>query len=148
MPGDYKAVAAAYGPLDIGARLWLHMPCINRGWFDYGAWAQQTRRNAPASFLRRHPYRRHTFYWDTAASNDPDQWPAVMHCQDDENAGHDPWRRFTTPLVPTLARLVAEDLPPPGRRDEDPSTTLNLSPSTQNQPLMTNDSPPHRSSSR
>lgn len=36
LPADYKAIAAAYGPLDIGAWLWLHMPCANRGWFDDG----------------------------------------------------------------------------------------------------------------
>ncbi|WP_158707507.1 hypothetical protein [Streptomyces sp. NRRL F-2799] len=57
-----------------------------------------------------------TLYWDTTASEDPDQWPVVMHCQDAENAGRDPWRRFATPLVPTLAQLVANGMPPEAAR--------------------------------
>lgn len=116
LPADYKAVAAAYGPLDIGAWLWLHMPCVNRGWFDYGAWVQQARRDAHGVLPFGATRTADTLYWDTTASDDPDQWPVVMHCQDDENAGRDPWRRFTTPLVPTLARLVADGMRPVASR--------------------------------
>jgi hypothetical protein len=116
LPADYKAVAAAYGPLDIGAWLWLHTPCVNRGWFDYGAWVQQTRRDAPGVLPFGATRTADTLYWDTTASHDPDQWPVVMHCQDDENAGRDPWRRFAGPLVPTLARLVADGMRPVAAR--------------------------------
>ncbi|WP_189717510.1 SMI1/KNR4 family protein [Streptomyces phaeofaciens] len=116
LPADYKAIAAAYGPLDIGAWLWLHTPCVNRGWFDYGAWIQQTRRDAPGVLPFGATRTADTLYWDTTASDDPDQWPVVMHCQDDENAGRDPWRRFTTPLVPTLAGLVADGMRPVAAR--------------------------------
>lgn len=115
LPADYKAIAAAYGPLDIGAWLWLHMPCVNRG-FDYGAWVQQTRRNAPGVLPFGATRTADTLYWDTTASDDPDQWPVVMHCQDDENAGRNPWRRFATPLVPTLAQLVADGMRPVAAR--------------------------------
>ncbi|MFD8078785.1 SMI1/KNR4 family protein [Streptomyces sp. NPDC059718] len=116
LPTDYKAIAAAYGPLDIGAWLWLHMPCVNRGWFDYGAWVQQARRDAPGVLPFGATRTADTLYWDTTASDDPDQWPVVMHCQDDENAGRDPWRRFATPLVPTLARLVTDGMRPVAAR--------------------------------
>ncbi|MBC9716142.1 SMI1/KNR4 family protein [Streptomyces sp. TRM66268-LWL] len=112
LPGDYKTIAAAYGPLDIGEWLWLHMPCAHRGWFDYGNWVEQTRRAAPGVLPFGATRTADTLFWDTTASDDPDQWPVVMHCQDDENAGRDPWRRFRTPLVPTLARLVADGLRP------------------------------------
>ncbi|TFV31544.1 hypothetical protein E4K10_04865 [Streptomyces sp. T1317-0309] len=92
------------------------MPCVNRGWFDYGTWVQQTRRNAPGVLPFGATRTADTLYWDTTASDDPDQWPVVMHCQDDENAGRDPWRRFATPLVPTLARLVADGMRPVAAR--------------------------------
>lgn len=112
LPADYKAVAAAYGPLDVGAWLWLHVPCVSRGWFDYGAWVQGKRRDAPGVLPFGATRTADTLYWDTTASEDPDRWPVVMHCQNDENAGRDPWRRFAAPLVPTLARLVAEGMSP------------------------------------
>ncbi|MEU5980308.1 SMI1/KNR4 family protein [Streptomyces sp. NPDC047315] len=112
LPADYKAVACAYGPLDIGERLWLHVPCANRGWFDYGNWVQQNRRAAPGVLPFGQTRSADTLYWDTTASSDPDRWPVVMHCQDDANAGRDPWRRFDTPLVATLARFVADGLRP------------------------------------
>ncbi|MEV6107404.1 SMI1/KNR4 family protein [Streptomyces sp. NPDC051940] len=108
LPADYKAVAAAYGPLDLGAWLWLHVPCANRGWFDYGTWLQQARRAAAGVLPFGATRTADTLFWDTTASDDPDRWPVVMHCQDDENAGRDPWHRFGTPLLPTLARLVAD----------------------------------------
>jgi hypothetical protein len=112
LPADYKAVASLYGPLDIGEHLWLHTPCANKGWFDYGSWVQEGRRAAPGVIPFGATRTADTLYWDTTASDDPDRWPVVMHCQDDENAGRDPWRRFGTPLLPTLIRLVGEGLPP------------------------------------
>lgn len=115
LPADYKAIAAAYGPLDIGAWLWLHMPCVNRGWFGYGTWVQQTRRNAPGVLPFGATRTADTLYWDTTASDDPDQWPVVMHCQDDENAGRDPWRRFATPLVPNAGQARGRRHAPGGR---------------------------------
>ncbi|GGX90722.1 SMI1/KNR4 family protein [Streptomyces fructofermentans] len=112
LPADYKAVASAYGPLDIGEHLWLHTPCGNKGWFDYGTWVLEGRRDAPGVIPFGATRTADTLYWDTTASVDPDRWPVVLRCQDDENAGRDPWRRFGTPLLPTLVRLVAEGLRP------------------------------------
>ncbi|MGW5673555.1 SMI1/KNR4 family protein [Streptomyces sp. NPDC003860] len=112
LPADYKAVASAYGPLDIGERLWLHMPCAHAGWFDYGTWVEQNRRAAPGVLPFGATRTADTLFWDTTASSDPDRWPVVMHCQDDANAGRDPWRRFDAPLVETLARFVADGLRP------------------------------------
>ncbi|WP_262387068.1 SMI1/KNR4 family protein [Streptomyces sp. TRM49041] len=112
LPADYKAIASAYGPLDVGEHLWLHTPCANRGWFDYGTWVREGRRAAPGVIPFGATRTSDTLYWDTTASDDPDQWPVVMHHQAAENAGRDPWLRFGTPLLPTLARLVADGLRP------------------------------------
>ncbi|MFW6691355.1 SMI1/KNR4 family protein [Streptomyces sp. MAR4 CNX-425] len=111
LPADYKAVASAYGPLDIGEHLWLHTP-HGSGTFDYGTWAPETRREAPGVLAVGETRRCDTLFWDTTASDDPDQWPVVMHCPDHRDGSRDVWRRFGAPLVPTLARLVAEGLRP------------------------------------
>ncbi|MCQ4203164.1 hypothetical protein M4J06_000466 [Streptomyces coelicoflavus] len=76
LPADYKAITAAYGPLGIGAWLWLHMPCVNRGWFDYGAWVQQTRRDAPGvlPFGATFPRRRHPRSVSTPGSGCTNGW--------------------------------------------------------------------------
>ncbi|CAM5562905.1 SMI1/KNR4 family protein [Streptomyces tanashiensis] len=53
-----------------------------------------------------------TLYWDTTASDDPDQWPVVVHVRNLANAGKDPWLRPGTTLLPTLTGFVADGLRP------------------------------------
>ncbi|WP_405855321.1 SMI1/KNR4 family protein [Streptomyces sp. NBC_00090] len=113
LPADYKAIATAYGPLDIGERLWLHTPFDREGgWFDYGSFVESGRRDAPGVLPFGATRMSDTLYWDTTASDDPDLWPVVVHLQDAANAGRDPWLRLGTPLLPALAGFVADGLRP------------------------------------
>ncbi|MET9430896.1 MULTISPECIES: SMI1/KNR4 family protein [unclassified Streptomyces] len=110
LPADYKAIASAYGPLDIGEHLWLHVPCAPTGaqaWYDYGRWLEEERREAPGVLPFAETRTSDVLYWDTTASDDPDAWPVVMLRRD-----ADSWVRFGTPLLPALERLVAEGLRP------------------------------------
>ncbi|MFI2734969.1 SMI1/KNR4 family protein [Streptomyces sp. NPDC018711] len=113
LPADYKAIAAAYGPLDIGERLWLHTPFASDArLFDYGRFVEEGRRAAPGVLPFGATRRADTLYWDTTASDDPDQWPVVVHVQDLANSGKDPWLRPGTTLLPTLAGFVSDGLRP------------------------------------
>ncbi|MFF9849339.1 SMI1/KNR4 family protein [Streptomyces litmocidini] len=113
LPADYKAVATAYGPLDIGERLWLHTPFTSGArLFDYGGFVERGRRAAPGVLPFGETRMSDTLYWDTTASEDPDRWPVVVHVQDLANAGKDPWLRPGTTLLPTLAGFVADGLRP------------------------------------
>jgi hypothetical protein len=116
LPADYKAVASAYGPVTLGERVWLHVPCAKEGQFDYATWVREGRRDAPGVLPFADTTGADTLYWDTTGSDDPDAWPVVLRSQEAENAGADPWRRFGTPLLPALAALVAEGLRPSLRR--------------------------------
>ncbi|MER7947460.1 SMI1/KNR4 family protein [Streptomyces sp. NPDC096079] len=113
LPADYKAVATAYGPLDIGERLWLHTPFTSDGHlFDYGRFVTEGRRDAPGVLPFGRTRTADTLYWDTTASDDPERWPVVVHVQDLANAGKDPWLRPGTTLLPTLTGFVADGLRP------------------------------------
>jgi hypothetical protein len=112
LPADYKAIASAYGPLDLGERIWLHIPCAQEGRFDYAAWLKQEQERAPEGWLPWAATRTSdVLYWDTTASDDPDAWPVVGRDQDVANRGGDPWQRTTTPLLPFLAGLVSRGMP-------------------------------------
>jgi hypothetical protein len=128
LPADYKAIASAYGPLDIGERLWLHMPCAREGWFEYASWLDSARRDAPDGLLPWGETRMcDVLYWDTTTSDDPDAWPVVAFHKDGARAGADPWHHYGTPLLPALATFVADGrrpyrLPHRGRpRSMDPT---------------------------
>ncbi|MBB4982306.1 SMI1/KNR4 family protein [Streptomyces nymphaeiformis] len=113
LPADYKAVATAYGPLDIGERLWLHTPFTSDArLFDYGRFVEDGRRDAPGVLPFGETRMSDTLYWDTTASDDPDRWPVVVHVRDLANAGKDPWLRPGTTLLPTLAGFVGDGLRP------------------------------------
>ncbi|MFE0644708.1 SMI1/KNR4 family protein [Streptomyces sp. NPDC058877] len=113
LPADYKAVATRYGPLDIGERLWLHTPFTSADHlFDYGSFVAEGRRDAPGVLPFGATRTADTLYWDTTASDDPDRWPVVVHVQDLENAGKDPWLRPGTTLLPTLSGFVSDGLRP------------------------------------
>ncbi|MFI5801891.1 SMI1/KNR4 family protein [Streptomyces sp. NPDC051561] len=112
LPADYKAIASAFGPLDLGRHLWLHIPCAQEGRFDYAGWLKQEQGHAPDGWLPWGATRTSdVLYWDTTVSDDPDAWPVVGHDQDVANRGGDPWQRTTTPLLPFLAGLVRQGMP-------------------------------------
>lgn len=135
LPADYKAIASAYGPVDIGDRIWLHIPCTQPEGFDYGAWLREQHRWARISSRGAPPYEPPPFhpvpggllawgstrgtdllFWDTSVSDDPDAWPVVVFCVDAMRAGVDPWRNFGMPLLETLAAArEGLDLPGGGR---------------------------------
>jgi hypothetical protein len=120
LPADYKAIASAYGPLLLGDRVFLHVPCVNDQ-FDYGTWTASTHRScrdlarqvaapSPPAF---HPspggllawgmtVMSQYLFWDTAASDDPDRWPVVLFDSDCAHRGDDPWHHLGTPLMETL----------------------------------------------
>ncbi|WP_225804993.1 SMI1/KNR4 family protein [Streptomyces sp. NK15101] len=113
LPADYKAVATAYGPLDIGERLWLHTPFADDALlFDYGRFVDHGRRAHPGLVAFGATRMSDTLYWDTTASDDPDRWPVVVHVQNLANAGKEPWFRPGTTLLPTLERFVSDGLRP------------------------------------
>lgn len=117
LPADYKAIASAYGPLDIGEFVWLHIPCARKGWFEYGSWLEGARGKAPDGLLPWGETRMcDLLYWDTTASDDPDEWPVVTFHKDGARAGADPWHRYSTPLLPTLTTLLGEGLRPTASR--------------------------------
>ncbi|MEU3604038.1 SMI1/KNR4 family protein [Streptomyces sp. NPDC035033] len=112
LPADYKAIAEVYGPLDLGERLWLQTPYArDREGFDYGHFVEESRRTAPGVLPFGCTRTSGTLFWDTAASDDPDAWPVLLHDPHAERAGRDPWRRLGVTLLPALALLVDEGLP-------------------------------------
>ncbi|MFC6567390.1 SMI1/KNR4 family protein [Actinoplanes utahensis] len=143
LPADYKAIASAYGPLDIGEHIWLHVPCKDYDGFDYGDWLAQTHRHcrvvsretsaSPPPILHPQPggllawgstRTADHLFWDTSAGDDPDRWPVVVFRQDTADEGADPWLRYGTPLVETLVEATRNGLPLPGggRLDPIPAT--------------------------
>ncbi|MGW0118952.1 SMI1/KNR4 family protein [Streptomyces sp. NPDC003327] len=112
-PADYKAIATAYGPLDIGERLWLHTPFAeDNGLFDYGRFVEGGRRAHPGLLAFGATRMSDTLYWDTTASDDPDRWPVVVHVQKRAVKDEDPWWRPGTTLLPTLEGFVSDGLRP------------------------------------
>ncbi|ONK11504.1 SMI1/KNR4 family protein [Streptomyces sp. MP131-18] len=133
LPADYKALAAAYGPLDIGDCLWLHTPCVQAGHFDWGTWLRTTHRHCRISSRDAPPNEPPPFhpapggllafgmtrssshlFWDTAACADPDRWPVVLFHQDAVYRGINPWRSYGTPLLDFLDGVLATGMPLPG----------------------------------
>lgn len=133
LPGDYKALATTYGPLDIGEFVWLHTPCIQEDRFDYATWLRETHRHCRISSRNAPPYEPPAFhpmpggllawgetrasaylFWDTAASDDPDQWPVVVFHEDAAIRGIAPWHSYEMPLLDTLSAAIRTGLPLPG----------------------------------
>lgn len=119
LPTAYKELASQYGPLDIGEIIWMHVPCVQEGRFDYGTWLKETHRHCRSGpgllawgMTRSAGY----LFWDTAVSDDPDEWPVVFYDQDAVNNQTDPWQRDDLPFAETLAMLVAAGSLPTARR--------------------------------
>ncbi|MDT0342610.1 SMI1/KNR4 family protein [Streptomyces litchfieldiae] len=133
LPADYKVLATAYGPLDIGDHLWLHTPCAQDGRFDYGTWLRTTHRQcriasrdappndpppfhpAPGGLLAFGMTRSGShLFWDTGACADPDRWPVVLFHEDAADRRVNPWQGYGTGLFDTLATALRTGLPLPG----------------------------------
>lgn len=133
LPTDYKALVSACGPLDIGEAVWLHAPCAQEERFDYGDWLRGIHRRCRIASREVPPYEPPAFhpdpggllawgetrwcahlFWDTGASDDPDEWPVVVFDTDTAHAGGNPWRNWAKPLTETLAALLETGLPMPG----------------------------------
>ncbi|MCG8923887.1 SMI1/KNR4 family protein [Lentzea sp. CC55] len=108
LPGDYKAIASAHGPLDIGEFVWLHVPCVEAGRFDWGEWVKQTRSvaDAPPHLVPWGATRGGGYlFWDSSVDADPARWPVV-------GFGHDTgWHDYGTSLSGLLEEAVRTALP-------------------------------------
>lgn len=136
LPDDYKRLADRYGPVDFGEFLWIHVPCAD-GRFDYGEWLRQTHREAriearelpederpavhpvPGGLLAWGESRgSDTLFWDTSASDDPDEWTVVVrHTGVVPGSGLLPWHRYDLTLAEYLRHTVRdswETPSPPG----------------------------------
>lgn len=126
LPNDYKSLASAYGPLDVGEFIWVHTPCLQEERFEYANWLRETHRHCRISSRQAPPYEppvlhpapggllawgmpRSTSYlfWDTAASEDPDRWPVVVFHQDAVYKCVKPWHSYEMPLLDMLSRRFA-----------------------------------------
>lgn len=137
LPADYKQLADAYGPLDFGEYIWIHVPCVEGTRFDYGKWLQATHREARIALrslpadkrLAVHPEpggllawgtTRGTddLFWDTSSSPDPDAWTVVVHYTSGiPGNGLERWHRYNLTFIEYLRHTVREQwqMPsPPG----------------------------------
>ncbi|WP_394830011.1 SMI1/KNR4 family protein [Pendulispora rubella] len=131
LPADYKALVSAYGPLDIGEHIWLHMPCAVAGLFEYHEWLTKNHkycravardapaRGKPAVF---HPAagglllwgetRQSSFlFWDTSASDNPDEWPVVSFSVSAADQNVVPWHNYEMPLLQMLSAAIHDGVP-------------------------------------
>lgn len=137
LPSDFKQLADAYGPVDFGAYLWIHTPCVEAGRFDYGTWLRDTHRAARIK-LRGLPeqerYAVHpepggliacgesrggdVLFWDTSRSTDPDAWSVVVHHNGAvPDSGLRIWHAYDLTLTEYLKRTVRDSwqiASPPG----------------------------------
>ncbi|ANP56796.1 hypothetical protein J2Z21_000128 [Streptomyces griseochromogenes] len=137
LPADYKRLADRYGPVDFGEFLWIHVPCVRAGRFDYGQWLRDTHRTArikarhlpederpllhpePGGLLAwGHSRDGDVLFWDTSTSDDPDEWTVVVtHQGAVPGSGLLPWHRYDLTLTGYLRHTVRDawELPsPPG----------------------------------
>ncbi|WP_413800238.1 hypothetical protein [Streptomyces iranensis] len=137
LPADYKRLADAYGPLDFGEFVWIHVPCVQAERFDYGNWLRDTHREARIESRELPESERPAFhpapggllawgetrgsdvlFWDTSVSEDPNEWTVVvLHTGPVPGSGLLPWHRYDLTLTGYLRHMVREtwELPsPPG----------------------------------
>ncbi|GAA2389506.1 hypothetical protein GCM10010420_11510 [Streptomyces glaucosporus] len=135
LPADYRELASAHGPLDIGGLLRLHVPCVQGERFDYGDWLWETHRWCRISSRQATPYEPppfhpepggllawgetregHFLFWDTGTSDDPGRWPVVVYDGKAARGGSAPWRNWGMPLAEAVPALLRTGLPLPGGR--------------------------------
>ncbi|SFB87725.1 hypothetical protein SAMN05421773_101352 [Streptomyces aidingensis] len=124
LPGDYKALADAWGPADFGGHLWLHVPCRQEGRFDYGEWLRSTHRmcrilSRESGACRVPEFRpaeggllawgttraAEELFWDTSAA-DPDRWTVTVFRRDALYREGNPWWETGLTLSEFLAAVV------------------------------------------
>lgn len=137
LPAAYKQLADTYGPLDFGEYIWIHVPCVQEGRFDYGEWLRSTHREAHIA-LRELPQDRRpavhpepggllawgttrgtdNLFWDTSSSTEPDEWTVVAHHTPGiPGNGLEAWHRYDLTFNEYLRHTVREtwEMPsPPG----------------------------------
>ncbi|WP_327070247.1 SMI1/KNR4 family protein [Kitasatospora sp. NBC_01302] len=137
LPDDYKQLANAHGPLDFGEYLWIHIPCVQEGRFDYGDWLRETHREARIEARELPEHKRpaihpepggllawgetrgnDVLFWDTSVSENPNEWTVVVsHSGGIPGNGLEPWHRYGLTLSGYLRHTVRAEweLPsPPG----------------------------------
>ncbi|HZM82874.1 MAG TPA: SMI1/KNR4 family protein [Candidatus Limnocylindrales bacterium] len=136
LPGDYKEFATRHGPLDIGEYVWMHVPCVQEGHFEYSSWLRTTHRLTRIVSRDAPPHEPPPFhpmpggllawgttratselFWDTSASGDPDEWPVVVFDRDAVYQRVKPFRNFGISFLGTLTALLGTGLDlPSGKR--------------------------------
>jgi hypothetical protein len=127
LPSDYKALATAYGPLDIDDFIWVQTPCRQDGQYpyDFSVWLRQAHRYCRMASRDAPPFQPPVFhqtpggllawgwtrqvsylFWDTGVSHDPDRWPVVVFEQDAVPVGVVPWRRYEMAMAEVLSAAV------------------------------------------
>ncbi|MFR9794587.1 SMI1/KNR4 family protein [Streptomyces sp. MS06] len=137
LPEDYKQLADAHGPLDFGEYVWIHVPCVQEGSFDYGRWLKDTHREARIAARRLTEDQRpaihpdpggllawgctrgsDVLFWDTSTSDNPDEWTVVVnHSPGIPGNGLQPWHHYDLTLGDYLRHTIRAEweLPsPPG----------------------------------
>ncbi|PWK66717.1 SUKH superfamily protein [Streptomyces sp. CG 926] len=137
LPSDFKQLADAHGPVDFGAYIWIHTPCVEADRFDYGTWLHETHRTARIQLHHLPEEERYavhpepggllawgvsrggdTLFWDTSRSADPDAWGVVVHHRGAvPGSGLRVWHAYDLTLTEYLRHTVRDgwELPsPPG----------------------------------
>lgn len=134
LPADYKEVASAYGPLNIGGGdgIGLHSPLSSdeRWDWDYTRWLKIAHRDCritarldfPSEVPAFHPARGgllawadtgHSYlFWDTSVSADPDHWPTVVFRREWPFVEKNPWHRFDMPLTEFVVAAIETGVDP------------------------------------
>jgi hypothetical protein len=131
LPADFKSFAGAYGPIDLGEFVWLWSPSGPAVRFDHKTheWLRASRDLNPPSY----PYTfwpepggllmwgrsraSHHFFWDIAASTDPQRWPTMLYSYLSPAPGlpgagvysGPAWRRIERSMTDIVAALVSGD---------------------------------------
>lgn len=118
LPADFRAFAAAYGPIDLGEYLWIWSPAGGEVPYHVRnvAWLRASRDAHPGSA----PYRfwpeprgllwwamsraGDDFFWDPSGSDDPDTWPVVARF------AYHRWHRFDLTMTDLVAAMVTDGI--------------------------------------
>ena len=125
LPADFRAFAAAYGPIDLGEYLWIWSPAGSEVPYHIRnvGWLRANRDADPGSA----PYRfwpeprgllwwamsraGDHFFWDPSGSDDPDTWPVLARF------GYRRWHRFDLTMTDLVAAIVTDGIDwSPGHR--------------------------------
>ncbi|MFG3689615.1 hypothetical protein [Micromonospora sp. NPDC047740] len=125
LPADFRAFAAAYGPIDLGEYVWIWSPAGSEVPYQVRTlgWLRSNRDANPGSA----PYRfwpepwgllkwatsraGDDFFWDPSGSEDPDTWPVVARF------AHHRWHRFDLTMTDLVAAMVTDGIDwSPGHR--------------------------------